>query len=237
MGTDTEPGRPSSECYDAVIFDLGGVVLPSPFDAWANYEHDLGLAVGTIRGVVAASGGDGAWAQHERGELAFEEFVAAFEAECLAAGAPEVSALEVMNRLASGSSPRPEMLAAISVIRGAGLKTAALTNNWAAPALNVGGVEGHDDRPVVELARWFDVIVESAVEGIRKPDPLIYEIVCERIAVEPSRAVFLDDLGVNLKPARAMGMTTIKVTQPAAALVELGNVLGLSLTSTISPAR
>lgn len=210
-------GRP----FRAVIFDLGGVVLPSPFEAWATYETELGLEVGSIRSVVAASGDHGAWARHERAELDFDSFCAAFEEECTRAGAAGVSAFEVMARLAGRGEPRPEMLAAIATVRSAGLRTAALTNNWVAPP----GEDGRVDR----LAPLFDVVIESSVEGLRKPDPRIYLLACQRLDVEPHACVFLDDLGVNLKPARTLGMTTIKVVDPGAALAELGEILELAL--------
>ena len=209
--------------YEAVIFDLGGVVLPSPFEAWAEYERELGLAVGFIRGVVAEAGDHGAWARHERGELDFEEFLEAFESECAAAGGTAISALEVMARLLARPEPRPEMLDAIRAIRDVGLRTAALTNNWAAPT--------DEERRVDVVAPLFDVVVESSVEGLRKPDPRIYLLTCDRLGVAPEAAVFLDDLGINLKPARALGMTTIKVEDPEQALAELGAILGLPLAS------
>lgn len=212
--------------YEAVIFDLGGVVLPSPFEAWARYEDELGLEVGFIRTVVARSGDDGAWARHERGELGFEEFCDAFEEECAAAGGEDVSAAEVMARLASQPEPRPEMLGAIRTIRDTGLKTAALTNNWVPMDAQPDPQRAADTR---ELKGLFDVVVESSVVGLRKPDKRIYLLTCERLEVEPAVAVLLDDLGVNLKPARELGMTTIKVVDPAAALAELGSLLDLSL--------
>lgn len=215
----------STSGHEAVIFDLGGVVLPSPFEAWAEYERELGLDVGFIRHVVAAEGDDGAWARHERGELSFDEFCEAFEAQCAAAGGEAVSAAEVMARLASRPDPRPEMLDAIRIIRERGLKTAALTNNWHVED------DAPDEEPRAQmLAPLFDTVVESAVEGLRKPDPRIYRLVCERIGVEPTAAVFLDDLGVNLKPAREMGMTTIKVVDPLDALAQLSEALEFDVT-------
>jgi putative hydrolase of the HAD superfamily len=125
--------------------------------------------------------------------------------------------------LRGGGSARPEMLTAITRIHESGLKTAALTNNWVADD----GV-GMQER-VPELADVFDLIIESSIVGLRKPDPRIYELVCERLDVEPTAAIFLDDLGVNLKPARAMGMTTIKVDDPHDAIAELEAALGLAL--------
>jgi putative hydrolase of the HAD superfamily len=207
----------------AVIFDLGGVVFPSPFDVFAAYERAHGLPDRFIRGVVAASADHGAWAKLERSELAFDEFCVAFAAECAAAGG-EVDAVELMAEIGRGFEARPEMLQAIRAIKAAGLKVAALTNNWA-PS------EPQADHGPHALGRLgdFDVVVESAVEGLRKPDPRIYELVCGRLGITPDEAVFLDDLGVNLKPARALGMTTIKVEDPATALAELARVLGFAL--------
>jgi putative hydrolase of the HAD superfamily len=118
------------------------------------------------------------------------------------------------------------MVAAITRIRDAGLRTAALTNNWAADEGAGDTTSGRDD-----LTDLFDVVVESAVVGLRKPDPRIYELVCSRLAVAPEDAVFLDDLGVNLRPARALGMHTIKVVDPDRAIAELGGVLGLPLAT------
>ncbi len=209
--------------FRAVIFDLGGVVFPSPFDAFAAYEREHGLPDRFIRGVVAASADHGAWARLERSELSFDEFSVAFSAECAAAGGT-VDAADLMREIGRGFEPRPEMVQAIRTIRARDLKVGALTNNWA-PSSTEADAAPH---ALGHLGN-FDVVVESAVEGLRKPDPRIYELVCERLAVEPPETVFLDDLGVNLKPARALGMTTIKVTEPGEALAELSAVLGFSL--------
>jgi putative hydrolase of the HAD superfamily len=207
----------------AVIFDLGGVVFPSPFDVFATYERDHGLPDRFIRGVVAASADHGAWAQLERSELSFEEFAVAFSAECAAAGGT-VDAADLMREISRGFEPRPAMVSAIDTIRGRGLKVGALTNNWAP------GEPQSDHAPhALGHLGAFDVVVESAVEGLRKPDPRIYALVCERLGISPLEAVFLDDLGVNLKPARAMGMTTIKVVDPDEALAELAEILGFAL--------
>jgi putative hydrolase of the HAD superfamily len=209
--------------FRAVIFDLGGVVFPSPFDAFSAYEREHGLPDRFIRGVVAASADHGAWARLERSELSFDESCVAFGAECAAAGGA-VDAADLMSGIGRGFEPRPEMVQAITAIRAHGLKVGALTNNWAP------GSPETDEAPhaLGHLGR-FDVVVESAVEGLRKPDPRIYELVCERLGIAATEAVFLDDLGINLKPARALGMTTIKVADPAAALSELSVVLGFAL--------
>jgi putative hydrolase of the HAD superfamily len=207
--------------YEAVVFDLGGVVFPSPLDVFRAYERDHGLPHRFLSEVVLADPEHGAWSRLERGELNFDEFCDAFDAECAAHGGA-VSARELMDAVRVGLDARPEMVTAITAIRHHGLKTAALTNNWADDPARTNRASPTDD--------WFDVMVESAVEGLRKPDPRIYALVCERLDVSPPATVFLDDLGANLKPARELGMTTIKVAEPEAALAELEAVLGFALT-------
>ncbi len=205
---------------EAVVFDLGGVVFPSPLDVFRVYEREHGLPNRFISEVVLADPEHGAWGRLERGDLGLEEFCDAFDAECAAHGGT-VDSRDLMRAVGGGLEPRAAMVTAIGAIRDRGLKTAALTNNWA-------DEPGRGDR-VSPTADWFDVVVESAVEGLRKPDPRIYLLVCERLDVQPPAAVFLDDLGANLKPARELGMTTIKVDEPEAALAELESVLGFAL--------
>lgn len=208
--------------YKAVIFDLGGVVFGSPFEHFDEYERVAGLPTGAVRKVIAHSSQHGAWAALERGELTMPEFFAALDAEANAAG-HAIDASEIMAMIGRGVGARPEMLKAIERVREHGLLTAALTNNW--PSGNNG-----ESPPGLRSLDIFDVVVESAVEGMRKPDPRIYELTCERLGVDPTDAVFLDDIGANLKPARAMGMTTIKVDTTAQALNDLEAVLGFGLS-------
>jgi len=208
--------------FRAVIFDLGGVVLPSPLEVFRAYEARHGLPPRFLSEVVVTGGEHGAWSRFERGELDPAGFAAAFGAECRAAGGA-VSVVDLLSEVGRDSRPRPVMLRATAEIRRRGLRTAALTNNWASDD----GAAIGERHP--ELAASFDVVVESAREGLRKPDPRIYELTCTRLAVTPEEAVFLDDLGANLKPARALGMTTIKVDEPARALAALASVLGFPL--------
>jgi len=205
---------------EAVVFDLGGVVMDSPLHAIARYERDHALPAGAINRVVVDTGDAGAWSRLERGELTLEAFCSPFEDDCRASGV-ELSGARLMAYIAEAGVPRPRMLEAIRRIRGHGLRTAALTNNW----VREGSREGH------RLREHFDVFVESAVVGLRKPDPRIYELVCRELGVAPSRAAFLDDIGRNLKTARALGMFTIKVDDPDVALRELGALLGFDLLS------
>jgi putative hydrolase of the HAD superfamily len=208
--------------FRAVIFDLGGVVMPSPIEAFREYERQNALPHRFISEIVVSGGDDGSWSRLERGELSITEFATEFEVECANAGGT-VRAADMMSFLAGGGGPHAEMLTAIRRIRAEGLQTAALTNNWAGED----GMTMAERAP--ELAALFDLIVESAIEGLRKPDPRIYELTCDRLGVAPTDAVFLDDLGVNLKSARALGMTTIKVADPEVAVAELAATLGFAL--------
>ncbi len=210
----------------AVIFDLGGVVLDSPLHVIADYERATGIPAGFINRHVTASAPDGAWHRLERGELVMgEAFFAAFDRELEDAGQP-IESRDLMAQIGERSQPRPQMLAALASLRGAGYKLAALTNNWnrvpKAPA-------DSDSYKSERLRVLFDQFVESSVVGLRKPDPEIYRLTCRLLAIEPREAAFLDDIGSNLKAARALGMTTIKVDDPVQALAELGEILGLDL--------
>jgi putative hydrolase of the HAD superfamily len=202
--------------HRAVIFDLGGVVLDSPLHAIARYEREHGIPAGLVNRVVVETGSGGAWSRLERGELSGADFAAAFEAECRAAG-HALSAAELMRRIGE-CRPRPVMLEAIRRIRGRPLRVAALTNNWRS-----------EEEPEAALRDAFDVFVESSALGLRKPDPRIYRHVCDALAIAPAEAIFLDDIGSNLKAARALGMTTIKVEEPEAALDALAALLGFPL--------
>jgi putative hydrolase of the HAD superfamily len=205
--------------FRAVLFDLGGVVLDSPLHAIARFEREQGIPEGFVNRVVASTGPEGAWGRLERGLLDLEAFVPAFEADCAAAGR-QLSARALMLRIGETAQPRPPMLAAIRRIRARGLLAAALTNNW---------VSGSRDDGRGALREHFDAFFESSVLGLQKPDPRIYEHACRALGIRPSEAVFLDDIGRNLKSARALGMTTVRVVEPQRALAELEAHLGFPL--------
>lgn len=207
---------------EAVLFDFGGVILTSPFDAFAAYEERSGLPEGFIRHLNSTDPDTNAWAQLERSELDLAGFVAAFEAEAAREG-HQVDGWGVIQALRG--DVRPEM---VEVVRrcAEGHKTGLLTNNFVTGDGDGGMAADPEIKAILEL---FDVIVESSRIGVRKPSPAFYEHACEALAIEPHQAVFLDDLGVNLKPARQMGMRTIKVTDPAEAIAELELVVGIPL--------
>lgn len=204
----------------AVFFDFGGVILSSPFEAFENYERRIGVEPGTIRSINATSPDSNAWAQLERGEIGVPEFITKFETEARDRGV-ELDGAEVIACLRG--ELRPEMVRALQVCS-ENLTTALLTNNFIS-----GNPEWSDDGRFAELLEYFDVVVESSRAGCRKPEVEFYELALERTGVEPRDVVFLDDLGINLKPARLMGMHTIKVIDPMIAIAELEEVTGLEL--------
>jgi putative hydrolase of the HAD superfamily len=205
----------------AALFDFGGVILSSPFEAFARYEQERGLPDGLIRQLNATNPDDNAWARLERNEVGLDEFCRLFEAEAAAAG-HRLDGREVIGLL-SGEL-RPAMVEAVRRCAER-LVTGLLTNNFVV-------VGDHVDREgeMAEVLSLFDAVVESSKVGVRKPDVRFYEMACELLGIEPAEAVFLDDLGVNLKPARALGMTTIKVVDPDVALAELESVVGFPLS-------
>lgn len=205
----------------AVFWDFGGVILSSPFDAFNDYEAAHGLPQDFIRSVNSHDPDSNAWALLERNDVTPEEFDALFASESEALG-HRIPGTDIL-ALLSGSV-RPEMEAALDAVVAAGYVTACLTNNV------VSDDTGRKKRPdVAAVMSKFDHVVESSKVGVRKPEPRFYEIACELAGVEPADCVFLDDLGINLKPARAMGMQTIKVGKPGPAIAELSALLDLDL--------
>ena len=201
----------------AVFWDFGGVILTSPFEAFNRYEERTGLPTDFIRSVNARDPHDNAWAKLERNDIGPDEFGPLFADESERLG-HRIDGADVL-ALLSGEV-RPEMVVALDRVIEAGLATACLTNN----------VVGGDPRPeVADVMGRFGHIVESSKVGVRKPEPRFYEIACELAGVGPDQVVFLDDLGINLKPAKAMGMTTIKVLGADQAITDLESVLDLSL--------
>jgi putative hydrolase of the HAD superfamily len=207
---------------EAVIWDFGGVLTTSPFEAFTRYERERGIPSDIIRRTNAANHLENAWAKFERAEIDVETFDALFAAESAALGA-EVRGKDVLPLLQG--ELRPEMVEALKRVK-ASCKTGCITNNL--PANAIGSTSGRT-LYVAEVMALFDHIIESAKIGLRKPDPRIYRMMVEALGVDPAHCVYLDDLGVNLKPAREMGMTTIKVTDAAQALAELEAATGLVL--------
>ena len=209
---------------EAVIWDFGGVFTTSPFEAFARYELEKGLPKDFIRTINATNHENNAWARFERAELDIAGFDEAFAAEAKARGY-HVPGADVLPLLAGDF--RPEVIEALRRVKGS-LKTGCITNNM--PSNAAGGAASGRTIYSREIMELFDAVIESSKVGIRKPDPRIYTMMCEALSVEPSACVYLDDLGVNLKPARAIGMTTIKVESGPQAIAELEAATGLKLT-------
>jgi putative hydrolase of the HAD superfamily len=205
----------------ATLWDFGGVILESPFAAFSRYERSAGLPDGFLRRLNATNPDTNAWARMERSEVSMEEFALLFEAEAADAG-EQIDARAVL-ALLSGAI-RPEMVEAVRRCA-ARLPTGMITNNF----VGFGDSEQGPRTDLAEVLSLFHVVIESSKVGLRKPDRRIYHVACEALGADPRETVFLDDLGVNLKPARAMGMRTIKVDDPAVALEELEAAVGFSV--------
>ncbi len=206
----------------AVLFDFGGVILSSPIDGFRAYERRAGLPAGFLQRINTLDPDTNAWACMERGELDLATFHARLEAEARAQG-HEIDARAVLAQL-SGQI-RPEMVAVVRTLR-ASYRVACLTNNM--PLGHGAGMASNTERAaeIAGVMALFAHVVESCKIGTRKPEPRFYARACEIVGVAPEHCVFLDDLGINLKPARAMGMTTIKVGDPGQAIADLEAVLG-----------
>ncbi|MBU6251559.1 MAG: HAD-IA family hydrolase [Alphaproteobacteria bacterium] len=212
--------------FDAVIWDFGGVVTSSPFEAFNRFERDRGLPKDIIRQINASDPDSNAWALFERAEISADQFDALFAEEAARLG-HAIRGQEVL-ALLSGDI-RPRMVAALDIIKAAGHKIGCITNN--VPAGHGAGMSSTAEKAeaVRAILARFDHVIESSKAGIRKPDPRIYQMMCEVLSVDPARCIYLDDLGINCKPAAALGMSAIKVTGEDQALADLSALTGLPL--------
>jgi putative hydrolase of the HAD superfamily len=209
----------------AVLWDFGGVILSSPFEAFSRYEQEAGLPKDFIRSLNTRNPDTNAWARMERSEVSLAGFVELFEAEARVQG-HTLDGWRVLQSL-SGDI-RPQMVEALRRCK-ATFRVACITNNMRSgegPGMARGPEKA---QAIAEIMSLFEHVVESSKLGLRKPDPLIYRHACELLGVSPEHCVYLDDLGINLKPARAMGMRTIKVGDPDQAIAELEAMVGIPL--------
>ena len=211
--------------FKAILWDFGGVLTSSPFDSFARYEAEHGLPKDFLRGVNARNHHTNAWAQFESSQVSLDEFDRLFEDESRALG-HAVKGRAVLDLL--GGDVRPRMVEVLKRCK-QDYHVCCLTNN-----VNMGEGPGMWGTParaaqVADVMTMFHQVIESSKIGMRKPDPRIYTLACERMNVAPNEVVYLDDLGVNLKPASALGMHTIKVTGEAQASADLSAALGIAL--------
>lgn len=214
--------------YAAVIFDFGGVITASPFEAFNQLEAERGLPQDFIRQVNATNPDSNAWALFERAEIDATRFDALFaaEAEALGHALDGASVLAVLS-----GSIRPTMVTALDLLKREGYRLACITNN--VPAGHGAGMARSGDAKDAyeQVFARFEHVIESSKAGVRKPDPRIYLMMCEHLGLEPAQCVYLDDLGINCKPAAQLGMAAIKVVSGEQALSDLGTLLRLELTT------
>ena len=208
----------------AILWDFGGVLTSSPFEAFNVLEDSLGAPRDFIRGINATNPEHNAWAKFESNQVSLAEFDELFAAESAAQG-HTIPGREVIARLSGDLRPRM-----VEVLRRCKehFKVACITNNVKAgtgPGMRRSTTKAD---AIADVMALFDLVVESSIEGIRKPNPDIYKLTCERLDINTDRTVFLDDLGVNLKPAKALGMHTIKVLNERQAIEDLSEITGIS---------
>lgn len=213
--------------YTHVIFDFGGVITASPFEAFNRLEEERGLPRDFVRRVNAADPDGNAWAKFERAEIDAATFDALFAEEARALG-HDLEGEAVLAVLAGAI--RPAMVAALDTLKAEGFTIGCITNN--VPSGKGSGMARSDAlaAEVAAIMARFDHVVESSKVGVRKPDPRIYRIMCEALGVDAAACVYLDDLGINCKPAAQLGMHAIKVTSGEQALKELSQILDLEFS-------
>ena len=209
----------------AILWDFGGVLTSSPFEAFKRFEIEHGMPEDFIRGINATNPDHNAWAQFESSSIELDEFDQKFADESAAQG-HRIQGRQVIGLL-SGHL-RSRMVDALKHCKQK-FRVACITNNLKSGAGPAMARDPERARKMAAVMELFDLVVESSVEGIRKPNPRIYQLTCERLGIAPHEAVSLDDLGVNLKPARALGMHTIKVVSESQAIEDLSSATGLKL--------
>ena len=210
---------------DAILWDFGGVFTTSPFENFNLLEERCGAPRDFIRTLNSVNPTTNAWARFESNQVSLEEFDELFAKESKLAG-HEIRGKEVISML-SGEL-RPKMVELLKLCKEQ-YRVACITNN--VKAGRGPGMSSDDDKAskVSMVMALFDDVIESSVEGIRKPNPEIYKLACQRISVEPEKCLFIDDLGINLKPAKELGMKTIKVLSEAQALKDICLITNINL--------
>ena len=217
------PQGQANQAIEAILWDFGGVFTTSPFEAFARLENEIGAPKDFIRTINSTNPDTNAWAKFESNEVSIDEFDVLFADESAALG-HRIGGRDVINLLSGDLRPRMHRVLDICKQH---YKVACITNNVKAgqgPGMSRSTKKAE---AIAEVMSKFDVVIESSLEGIRKPNPEIYKLACRKISVSADQAIFLDDLGINLKPARALGMQTIKVVTETQAIEDLSKLTGL----------
>lgn len=215
----------SNTGLQAIIWDFGGVLTSSPFEAFNRYEAERGLPTDFIRSVNAVNGDTNAWAQFERNDIDAATFDRLFREEALERG-HDVPGADVLGLLAG--SIREPVVSALKVCKSK-VKVGCITNNVKTGKGAGMTSDAEKAKTVAGIMTLFEHVIESSKVGLRKPDPRIYALMCEALDVDPKNCIYIDDLGINLKPARAMGMTTIKALNEAQILADLAKATGFDV--------
>ena len=210
--------------FSSVFWDFGGVITSSPFEAFSNFELNNNLPKDFIRKVNSTNHKSNAWAQLEQSKINLEEFDVLFKKESKSLGY-EVSGGQILNLLQG--EIRPKMVNALEKLKKENFTLACLTNNFNSGDKNQSALDDINEERT-KIMNNFDYIIESKELGIRKPDVEFYLKALEITGADPKKTIFLDDLGINLKPAKELGMTTIKVLDSDQALKELSNLVGIN---------
>ena len=210
--------------FSSVFWDFGGVITSSPFEAFSNFELNNNLPTDFIRKVNSTNHKSNAWAQLEQSKINLEEFDVLFKKESKSLGY-EVSGGQILNLLQG--EIRPKMVNALEKLKKENFTLACLTNNFNSGDKNQSALDDINEERT-KIMNNFDYIIESKELGIRKPDVEFYLKALEITGADPKKTIFLDDLGINLKPAKELGMTTIKVLDSDQALKELSNLVGVN---------
>ena len=201
--------------YKAIIWDFGGVITSSPFEAFNQFEEANGLPKDIIRTINSENPDTNAWAKFESNSITIDVFNDLFLKEAKAKGF-DIKGIDII-KLLKGSI-RKNMVSFLRELK-SDFKLGCITNNVKSSS------EENNDNETKEAMSLFDHVIESSIVGIRKPNPEIYMMSCDALKVSPDQCIYLDDLGINLKPARELGMTTIKVIHPEDAIQEVRNLL------------
>jgi putative hydrolase of the HAD superfamily len=213
--------------FRGVILDWGGVMTNPIRDmvaAWlddedVDHEHYAAAIRPWVAGAYDQNGETNPIHALERGECTVEEFERLLASRIARRNGVQLAAKGLLTRMFAGSMMAAPMQAAVQVIRAAGLRTALLSNSW-----------GMADYRRHLFPGMFDVVVISGEVGMRKPEERIFRHAAGLLGLEPAECVFIDDIGVNVSAAEAIGMTAILHHDPPATLARLGELLGLSLT-------